>query len=141
MGNNFEDNNSFLGRGWAFPVSFLLGGSTVEMVEDEEDIKQSLRVLLSTMRRERVLLPDFGVDLKDMVFEPLTTSTATSISSRIERAILFYEPRIILDRVNYRQDTNEGIIRVDIEYTIVATNTRTNLVFPFYFNEGTDIPQ
>ena len=136
-----ETNDSFLGRGWAFPVTFLQGGKTVEMVEDEVDIKQSLRILLSTMQRERVLLPDFGMDLKDMVFEPLTTSTATSITGRIEQAILFYEPRIILDGINYDQDVNEGIIRVDIEYTIVATNTRTNLVFPFYFNEGTDIGQ
>ena len=136
-----EENNSFLGRGWAFPVSFLQGGKTVEMVEDEEDIRQSLRILLSTMRRERVLIPDFGMDLKDMVFEPLTTSTATSITGRIEQAILFYEPRINLERVNYDQDINEGTIRVDLEYTIIATNSRTNLVFPFYFNEGTDIGQ
>ncbi len=136
-----DNENSFLGRGWAFPVSFVEGGSTVEMVEDEEDISQSLRILLSTMQRERVLLPDFGTDLKDLIFEAMTTSTGTAITRRIERAILFFEPRIILDGIIYDQDTNQGIVRVDLEYTIVATNTRTNLVFPFYLNEGTDIAQ
>lgn len=136
-----DNNNSFLGRGWAFPVSFVQGGSTVEMVEDEEDIRQSLRILLSTMQRERVLLPDFGADLKDMIFEALTTSAGTAITGRIEQAILFFEPRIILDGITYDQNVNEGLVRLDLEYTIVATNTRTNLVFPFYFNEGTDIGQ
>lgn len=135
-----EEDNSFLGRGWAFPVSFTKGGS-VEMVEDELDIKQSLRILLSTMRRERVLLPDYGVDLKDMVFEPLSTTAATALTGRIENAILFYEPRIVLEGITYDQDTKAGLIRLNIEYTIVATNTRTNLVYPFYFNEGTDITQ
>ncbi|MEM9337728.1 MAG: GPW/gp25 family protein [Bacteroidota bacterium] len=134
-----ENNNSFLGRGWAFPVSFTQGSDIVEMAEDEENIRQSLRVLLSTMRRERVMLPDFGTDLKDLLFESLSTSTGTALTGRIEQAILFFEPRIILDGITYDQDTAQGVIKLDLEYTIVATNTRTNLVFPFYINEGTDI--
>jgi len=136
-----EDNNSFLGRGWAFPISFATGGTSVEMVENEEDIEQSLRILLATMKRERVMLPDYGVNLKEMVFEPLSTSTATNLTDRIGDAILFHEPRIILDGVNYDQDVNQGLIIIQIDYTIVATNTRTNLVYPFYFNEGTDLEQ
>ena len=136
-----EDNNSFLGRGWAFPVSFAAGGNSVEMVENEEDIEQSLRILLSTMKRERVMLPDYGVNLKEMIFEPLSTSTATRLTNRIGRAILFHEPRITLDGITYDQDVNQGLIIINIEYTIVATNTRTNLVYPFYFNEGTDLEQ
>lgn len=141
MGNNFEENNSFLGRGWAFPVSFVLGGSTVEMVEEEEDIKQSLKILLSTAKKERVLLPDYGADLRGMVFEPLTTSVATELTGNIERAIIFHEPRIVLDGITYDQDIYKGIIKLNIAYTIISTNTRTNLVFPFYFKEGTDIAQ
>lgn len=136
-----EDNNSFLGRGWAFPIAFSEGASTVEMVDNEEDIEQSLKILLSTMKRERVMFPDYGVDLKEMIFEPLSTSTATILTEKIGHAILFHEPRIILDGITYNQDVNEGLIILKIEYTIVATNTRTNVVYPFYFIEGTDLEQ
>ena len=136
-----EDNNSFLGRGWGFPVSFSENSATVGMVENEADIEQSLKILLSTMQRERVLLPDYGVDLKEMIFEPLSTSTATILTEKIVHAILFHEPRFILDGITYDQNVNEGLIIIRIEYTIVATNTRTNVVFPFYFIEGTDLEQ
>lgn len=136
-----EDNNSFLGRGWGFPISFSENSATVGMVENETDIEQSLKILLSTMKRERVLLPDYGVDLKEMIFEPLSTSTATILTEKIGHAILFHEPRIILDGITYDQNVNEGLIIIRIEYTIVATNTRTNVVFPFYFIEGTDLEQ
>ncbi len=136
-----EDNNSFLGRGWAFPIAFSEGASSVEMVENEKDIEQSLKILLSTMKRERVMFHDYGVDLQEMIFEPLSTSTATILTEKIGHAILFHEPRIVLDGITYDQDVNEGLIILKIEYTIVATNTRTNVVYPFYFIEGTDLEQ
>lgn len=134
-----EDNNSFLGRGWAFPVSFSAGSSVVEMTENEEDIRQSLTILLSTMKKERVMLPDYGVDLKSKLFEPLSTTDATILTEKIRHAILFHEPRVILNGITYDQKVYEGKIILDIEYTIVATNTRTNIVYPFYFIEGTDL--
>ena len=136
-----EDNNSFLGRGWAFPVSFTAGSNSVTLVENEEDIAQSLRILLSTMKRERVMMPDYGVNLHEMIFEPLSTSAATRLTNRIGRAILFHEPRINLEGITYDQDINQGLIIINIDYTIIATNSRTNLVYPFYFTEGTDLDQ
>jgi uncharacterized protein len=63
------------------------------------------------------------------------------MSNRLEKAILFYEPRIKVNDISFFKDANEGIIQVKIEYTIIATNSRRNLVYPFYQNEGTDIPQ
>lgn len=134
-----EDNNTILGRGWAFPVSFSRGSNAANMVQDEEDVVQSLRILLSTIQRERVLEPDFGLDLVHMIFEPLSVPAAALLTRKIEKAILDYEPRIELDNVDYVQDVQKGRIDITIEYTIRATNTRTNLVYPFYFNEGTDI--
>ncbi|MGB3467531.1 MAG: GPW/gp25 family protein [Cyclobacteriaceae bacterium] len=134
-----EDNNSFLGKGWAFPVTFSEGASAVEMVENEEDIRQSLIILLSTMKKERVMLPDYGVETRAMIFEPLTTSTATILTEKIRHAILFHEPRINLEGITYDQSVYEGKITLTIEYTIIATNTRTNIVYPFYFIEGTDL--
>ncbi len=134
-----DENNNILGRGWAFPVSFSRGSNSARMVQDEEDVLQSLRILLSTIQRERVLEPDFGLDLVHMVFEPLSVSSAALLTRKIEQAILDYEPRIELDNVDYIQDVENGRIDITLEYTIRATNTRTNLVYPFYFNEGTDI--
>lgn len=134
-----EDNNTIIGRGWAFPVSFSRGSNAANMVQDEDDVVQSLRILLSTIQRERVLEPDFGLDLVQMIFEPLSVPAAALLTRKIEKAILNYEPRIELDNVDYVQDVEKGRIDITIEYTIRATNTRTNLVYPYYFNEGTDI--
>lgn len=134
-----DDNNSFLGRGWAWPVTFDKDSKTVEMVADEEDIRESLQILLATIRGERVMRPDYGASLQDKIFEPLRTSTAARLSEDIRRAILFHEPRIKLEDVTYQQETEEGYILIHLSYTIIATNTRTNLVYPFYFNEGTDL--
>lgn len=134
-----EENNTILGRGWGFPISFSRGSNSVNMVQDEEDVLQSLRILLSTIQRERVLAPDYGLDLVHMIFEPLSVTSAALLTRKIEQAILDYEPRIELDHVDYVQEVANGRIDITLEYTIRATNTRTNLVYPFYFNEGTDI--
>ena len=134
-----SDNNSILGRGWAFPISFNRGSNSAQMVQDEEDVLQSLRILLSTIQRERVLEPDYGLDLVHIIFEPLSVTAAALLTRKIENAILDYEPRIELDNVDYVQDVENGRIDITLEYTILATNTRTNLVYPYYFNEGTDI--
>lgn len=134
-----DENNTILGRGWGFPVSFSRGSNSARMVEDEEDILQSLRILLSTIRRERVMEPRFGLDLVHMIFEPLSITDAALLTRKIQKAVLDYESRIDLQNVDYVQDPENGRIDINLEYTIRATNTRTNLVYPYYFNEGTDI--
>lgn len=135
-----EEDNTILGRGWAFPISFSKSSRSANMVQDEEDVLQSLRILLSTVRKERVLVPRYGLDLVHMIFEPLSVTDAALLTRKIEKAILNFEPRIELENVDYIQDTENGRIDIMIEYTIRATNTRTNLVYPFYFTEGTDLP-
>lgn len=135
------DNNSFLGRGWSFPPAFKRGDNGVEMVDEEEDIRQSLKILLSTIKGERIMLPDYGANMEELLFEPITVSFAKLMSVKIERAILFYEPRITTNDISFRQDPEEGLVEVKIEYTIIATNSRRNIVYPYYKNEGTDITQ
>jgi phage baseplate assembly protein W len=135
------DNNSFLGRGWSFPPTFKKGEYGVVMVQDEEDINQSLKILLSTIKGERIMVPEYGSNMEDLLFEPLTVSFAKRMSAAIERAILFHEPRIKTDDISFRQDTEEGLVELKIEYTIIATNSRRNIVYPYYKNEGTDISQ
>lgn len=133
------DNNTFLGRGWSFPPKFTRGEDTVEMVDEEEDILQSLKILLATIKGERIMLPEYGANMEDMLFEPLTVSFAKRMSVKIEKAILYYEPRIKTEDIDFRQDTANGLVELKIEYTIIATNSRRNLVYPYYKNEATDI--
>ena len=131
----------FLGRGWAFPPTFSKIGKTVRMVEEVEDIEQSLTILLSTRRGERFVLPDYGCDLHPSVFRSINSNTETYLATLISDAILFHEPRITLDDVVFdKKDVLEGILRIDIHYTVRATNSRRNMVFPFYFHEATLIP-
>lgn len=139
MGKINIDENTFLGRGWSFPPAFTRGESGVKMVDEEEDIKQSLEILLSTIKGERVMQPDYGANMQEFLFEPLNVSFAQRMSTKIERAILFYEPRIKTNDINFNQDNENGLVEIKIDYTIIATNNRRNIVYPYYLNEGTDI--
>lgn len=134
------EKNTFLGRGWAFPVTFLPGSKQVAMVENEEDIRQSLIILLNTTIGERVLRPEYGANMEDLLFETLNVTTATMITNRIKRAILFHEPRVKVEEIDMRPDFQEGRIEVLISYFIISTNNRQNLVYPYLFTEATDVP-
>ena len=85
--------------------------------------------------------PDYGTNMEKLLFEPLTVSFAKRISDHIERAILFYEPRIKTDDISFNQDNENGLVEIRIDYTIIATNNRRNIVYPYYLNEGTNISQ
>ncbi|NSL86356.1 GPW/gp25 family protein [Chitinophaga solisilvae] len=132
-----NSDQSFLGTGWCFPPAFNNNTGTVQMVAEAEDIEQSLKILLATRPGERVMQPRFGCNLEVLLFEPITTSLLAYVKDMIQTAILYYEPRIELDfvRINAVDDTN-GLILISMEYTVLATNSRYNLVYPFYINEG-----
>lgn len=134
------DDRAFLGRGWSFPPEFHRRGKQIRMVSEEEDIREALRILLSTVPGERVMRPTFGCGLKAMVFEVVTDNTVTEIQDVVERAILFFEPRITLHRVAVDfVDAPEGRLDIFLEYTVRGTNTRSNMVYPFYILEGTNL--
>jgi uncharacterized protein len=129
------DDQQFLGKGWAFPVSFGDQGRSVEVAVAEEDIRQSLEILLSTGLGERVLRPAFGWKRDALIFEPLSTSFAAFLANELETAILFYEARIDLNLVDFDDsDARNGLILIRLDYTVRATNSRTNLVYPFYLD-------
>jgi len=132
--------DSFLGTGWSFPPTFDKVAGSVEMTSDELDIQRSLQILLTTRPGERVMQPDYGCNLDEMVFEPMTTTFMTHICEMVKTAILYYEPRIVLNNVQIDESREtEGIILVIIDYTVSTTNSRFNYVFPYYKNEGTEI--
>ncbi len=136
-------DNSFLGRGWSFPPTFNNGPIVgVEMVENEVDIHQSLEILLNTSKGERIMLPDYGCDLQTFLFESINDSKMHLLKEIVRSAIVTYEPRIALNDVivDY-SDYQDGIVRIKLDYTILSSNTRFNLVFPYYKVEGTNIPQ
>lgn len=134
-----DKENTFLGRGWSFPPTFQKGINQVQMSEYEQDIQESLHILLSTEIGERVMRPEFGGNVQRLIFGLADLSLVTVIRREIEIAILNDEPRIDVQNIEATQNELEGRIDLFIEYTIVATNTRNNIVFPFYLIEGTDI--
>lgn len=133
---NILDVNAFLGRGWNFPPSLSKAG--VKMVAYEEDIRQSLYVLFSTSPGERVNRYDYGCLLRRYAFEPMNKETTIRMRNEIARAITLFEPRISLEDVSFEEQAEEGILLIRISYTILRINSRSNMVYPFYLNEGTN---
>jgi len=129
---------SFLGTGWSFPPEFKKYPTETAMLSDATDIQSSLEILLSTRLGERVMRPDYGCNLDELVFEPLTTTFKTYIQDLIMTAILYHEPRIQVNKIDL-DDTGDldGRITITVDYTIRATNSRFNFVFPFYKKEQT----
>lgn len=109
------------------------------MISDIEDIRSSLEILLSTSLGERVMQPTYGADLKRLLFEPLDTSLKAYVKDLLKTAILYHEPRIRLHDVALAAKSEEGLIEIELEYTIRATNSRYNYVYPFYLSEGKNI--
>lgn len=132
-------STAFLGRGWGFPVTFSRSNNGVEMLEGEEDIQSSLEILMATALGERVMQPGYGSNLDKLLFEPLDTTFSTFITDQLRTAILYNESRVVLNDISYTMDEAVGRLDISLDYTIIATNSRANLVYPFYFNEATDI--
>ena len=131
---------TFLGTGWSFPPAFDRKAKGVKMISDVEDIKSSLHILLSTRLGERIMVPNYGCNLDDLVFETMDTTFETFITELIRIAILYHEPRIDLESIDYQKDNlTEGMLLIVINYKIRTTNSRENFVFPFYKNEGTNV--
>ncbi|HAQ20930.1 MAG TPA: hypothetical protein DCR40_17110 [Prolixibacteraceae bacterium] len=131
--------DSFLGRGWGFPPEFNINTASIFLTEDEEDIEKSLQILLSTRLGERIMLPDYGCNLDELLFKPLNLTLKTYVTDLIKTAILYHEPRIDVEKIKIeRSNDTDGILLITIDYRIRITNSRKNMVFPFYQAEGTE---
>lgn len=141
--------DAFLGRGWAFPPAFTappdpnqgtaLDGGAV-MTAGLADIEQSLQILLTTRLGERVLVPDFGCDLLEAVFEPLDATLEARLQDLVHTAILFHEPRIDPLAVTAAEVAEQpGLVLLTVEFRVRNTNSRHNFVFPFYKQEGSEL--
>lgn len=126
------EDKSFLGKGWSFPPDFRNDKRATKISEYEEDIKQSLTILFSTRVGER-FNRNYGCNLADFVFEQITSSVITRMKDEIEQAIILFEPRISLKKVNIdTSNESNGLLLIELDYLIRQTNTDENFVYPFY---------
>ena len=139
----------FLGRGWRFPPSFevdvdsagaAIGPGRAAMIQGDDDIRQSIEILMQTFHGERILSPDYGIGIAAHVFDPTDETQLGDLRSQIEHAILFFEPRIKVRAIELSTDASEdGLLHVSIDYDVPAINSRSNMVYPLYFKEGTNV--
>lgn len=132
--------SGFLGTGWSFPPSFDASTGAVRMVSDDDDIRQSLAILFSTLQNERIMQPQFGSALRQYVFDAAEPALYARIASALSKAILYNEARISVNAIDVTlADALAGRLSVSVTYTIRQTNTRSNMVYPFYLQgEGTN---
>ncbi|GKQ39117.1 GPW/gp25 family protein [Streptomyces sp. A012304] len=122
----------FVGAGWAFPPRTDATGS-IALVRGEREIEESIRLVLATSPGERPMRPEFGCAIHDYVFAPADAGTAGQVAYEIRLALDRWEPRIEVVGIDVRFDAVEdGVLYIDISYTVRGTNDPRNLVFPFY---------
>jgi phage baseplate assembly protein W len=130
----------FLGTGWGFPPAFNKSPDTVQMVSEKQDIRESIFIILSTTPGERIMQPEFGCNLKQLAFEINDSTLIATFNHIIYHALLNFEPRVnFTEATIIERDELDGILYIEINYTIITTNTRHNIVFPFYLTEGTNV--
>jgi phage baseplate assembly protein W len=131
-----DPSRAFLGVGWAFPLQLAVD-HTVAVAVYEEDIRESIRIILGTRRNERVMRPDFGAGLEDFVFESVSVTTVEMLKKRVEEALIDWEPRIDVEKVSVTTDPAlRNRLLISLDYRVRSTNTHYNLVYPFYLDEG-----
>lgn len=125
----------FLGVGTQFPVALGPSGQ-VARAAYEESVRQAILVILGTAKGERVMRPDFGCGIHDLVFANVNAATIGRVAREVHESLLRLEPRIDVTRVDARAGDTNNVLLIDIDYEVRATNTAFNLVYPFYLQQG-----
>jgi phage baseplate assembly protein W len=129
-------NRNLLGKGWAFPVARDVTGG-VRFSQYEKSIEESIRIILNTTPGERLMRPDFGCSINEIVFTPNTPRSITLAEHYVREALVKWEPRIILGEVKGEPDPDNPVaINIHISYEIRSVNTFFNMVYPFYLERG-----
>ncbi|WP_291906829.1 GPW/gp25 family protein [Chitinophaga sp. CB10] len=132
-------DKSFLGAGWNFPPTFRREWYGEEMAAGEDAVRNSIEIILNTITGERVMLPNYGCNLQPHVFDQMNVPTVAMVEKIVKDALVYHEPRIIVESVVATPFQEEGRLEINVEYSIITTNTRYNYVFPFYMKEATNI--
>jgi phage baseplate assembly protein W len=120
-----------LGTGLAFPFS-INAQRRVELARDETDVAQAIRIILATAPGERPMRPEFGCGIHALVFERMDAATLGEMERAIRAGLARWEPRIEVEKVTFRIGDGDGRLQVAIDYRLLATNSRRNLIYPFY---------
>lgn len=135
-------SDDLVGRGVAFPINMSKGYNHVATVGGDENVRQSIYVIIHTAPGERVMHPDFGCEIHDLIFAPANNQTAREAERVVSNALKQWEPRInlqgvrVIPKQGHTQD--EGHLIIEIDYTLKSTSDSRNLIFPFYLNPQTD---
>lgn len=130
------EQKAFLGVGWSFPPCTASDGATA-VAKYEQDVDQAIRIILGTDQGERVMRPDFGAGLRSFVFGPLSQTTIQRVQTRVEESLVRWEPRIdVLSVVVTIATPERNKLLIAVTYRVRSTNTRNNLVYDFYLDEG-----
>ena len=125
-------NREFLGQGLAWPLQISPRGG-IALARGERDIEQAIRIVLETAPGERVMRPEFGCHIHELVFAPYDAATEGLAIYYVEEALLRWEPRIDVQRVNVSRDPiQEGAMLIEIQYQIKETHEQRSIVYPFY---------
>ena len=129
-------NREFLGVGWKFPLQVNARGA-IASARYEQSIEESIYIILSTAKGERLMMPDFGCGIHDIVFSPNNPAVVTLIVDAVRKALVAQEPRIDVLVVDAETSTTQqNVLIIRINYRVRANNTIENLVYPFYITEG-----
>lgn len=132
-----EDLYEILGKGWSFPPTFSKTIKGVEIVAKEENVAKSIKIIVLTRLRERFFHPDLGTDINDFVFmRNIDSLDKNKLKKMIEFAIAENEFRVDVDQVDVQNNRQKNCIEISVAYTIKASNTKYNMVFPFYYEDG-----
>lgn len=130
-------SKAFLGRGWKFPIRVDLSTGRIALSEYEQDIREAIWIILSTAKGERVMRPEFGCGIHDLVFASINTATLALVESNVRETLAQFEPRIELLNVDISaEEAQNGKLLISMDYLVRQTNNEFNLVYPFYITEG-----
>lgn len=135
-----QSAKGFLGVGWKFPIEVDEMTGRIRMSGYEDDIKESIEIIMKTRKGERMMRPDFGCGLSNYVFETIDDSAIARMEQEVSEALIIWEPRIKDIRVKVtRSEEYEGRMDIAVSYAVRSTNNLFNMVYPYYLNEGLGI--
>lgn len=131
--------SDLLGKGWKFPIQ-LDEQNEIALAKGEEDIQEAIWIILSTAFGERLMHPDFGCGIHELVFAPNNTGTAGLARFYVEDALTRWEPRIDVEEVEVQMDpAQQELLLISVSYRVRTTDSRFNLVYPFYLTRGVNV--
>jgi phage baseplate assembly protein W len=134
----YKVTKKFLGRGWKFPIEIDKAKKAIVETEYENSIHDAILIILSTAKGERVMRPDFGCGIHDLVFATNNASTIGMAKFEVEESLRHWEPRIEILNVDViASGKNDEELHINVSYRVRTTDNRFNLVYPFYLQRGT----